>query len=645
MTRISEFILNFLLNATWQIVAITMVASVGARLLKHAPARYRYTLWIASLLFSVGLPFWSVFGIQPKEVVTGTPAPGFSNSHPGSQSAKTTNPVTTDPEEGNLSVSNLLVRRSREVETAPILLFALTIAYALFLLYRLTCLARWWRQKERLRQSAYELELPPKVKQIANLCRSVFGLRKVRLVSSTTALLPVTVGAHNPLIVLPERLYSETREETLLSVIGHEMAHVSRRDFGLNLICELVRLPISFHPCTSLIKRQIERARELACDELVTERLLPPEAYARSLVRLANTSVRPTRQAFVVSIFDADILEERIMKLTQKRQRLSLRFGRTIFITTLTVLCFAALTMSSFSFDLRSRAAAPKLQAVVIPAAATLSGALPVEIERTRQLTPERTPEQTPEQTNAAQSRKPLDSDSAQDRAQAACDAGRNNAVEAIPMLISMLGDDTNIEPVKCWNGGRWSPALETFKQASPGEQAAIALASMGKPAFEPLVDQLDNANASVRRNAAWAIGELTNFSPAKRSSAVPRLVSMLSDSDQWVRMAAARALGELRDERAGETLIATLSDSQWRVRELAAWALSEMKDERAVQALCQTLLTDSQAEVRRSAAEALGEIRSSEAISSLKQALNDPEPRVRAKAGWAIAEIDDSDG
>lgn len=61
------------------------------------------------------------------------------------------------------------------------------------------------------------------------------------------------------------------------------------------------------------------------------------------------------------------------------------------------------------------------------------------------------------------------------------------------------------------------------------------------------------------------------------------------------------------------------------------------MKDERAVEALCSALLTDGQAEVRQTAAEALGEIRSSEAISSLKQALNDPEPRVRAKAGWAI--------
>ena len=320
------------------------------------------------------------------------------------------------------------------------------------------------------------------------------------------------------------------------------------------------------------------------------------------------------------------------MKLTQKRRQFGLRVARAIFVTALTVLCLSALTISTFSFDLRTHTSALSVKAVSIQPAATSSVA------------PE--PGQEPNATQTrSRSDKLLNSASPQERAQAACDAGRNHAVEAIPILISMLGDDSRTEPLKCWENGRWTPALETFKQPSPGEEAAIALASMGTPAFEPLLNELVNANASVRRNAAWAIGELTNMSTEKRAGAVPRLVSLLSDADEWVRMAAARALGELRDERAGESLISALADSQWRVRELAAWALSEMKEERAVKALCNVLLTDVQAEVRRSAAEALGEIRSSEAISSLKQALNDPEPRVRAKVGWAISEIEDSDG
>jgi len=204
-----------------------------------------------------------------------------------------------------------------------------------------------------------------------------------------------------------------------------------------------------------------------------------------------------------------------------------------------------------------------------------------------------------------------------------------------------MLSDDTSTQSIRCWEGGRWTPALDTFKHASPGEEAALALASMGRAAFPSLANQLDNSNATARRNAAWAIGELTNMLPAERWSATTGLVALLNDADAWVRMASARALGELRDRRATESLIATLVDSDWQVRRMAAWALSELKDDRAVNALGNVLLSDSRPEVRRIAAEALGEIRSNEALPFLRQAVNDSEAVVSAKANWAISEIE----
>lgn len=73
----------------------------------------------------------------------------------------------------------------------------------------------------------------------------------------------------------------------------------------------------------------------------------------------------------------------------------------------------------------------------------------------------------------------------------------------------------------------------------------------MGTPAVEALTGALDDSNPSVRRNAAWAIGELTNMRGDERANAVPPLVSPLNDGDEWVRMTAVRALGEIRDGRA----------------------------------------------------------------------------------------------
>ncbi|HVQ40106.1 MAG TPA: HEAT repeat domain-containing protein, partial [Pyrinomonadaceae bacterium] len=236
-------------------------------------------------------------------------------------------------------------------------------------------------------------------------------------------------------------------------------------------------------------------------------------------------------------------------------------------------------------------------------------------------------------------------SDEAQRLAEVACDAEKRQATHAIPQLISMLGDDRETELIPCWAGSSWSPALSTFKHASPGEQAAIALASMGTPAFESLTTALQSSDPVSQRNAAWAIGELTNMAPSEQSDAVVPLISLLDDSDEWVRMAAARALGELRDERAGERLVARLFDSASGVRQTSAWALGEMKTHRAVETLSRVVVTDAQSEVRLAAAEALGEIAHSGAVAALTQALSDTAPSVRAKAKWALAEIGDDEG
>jgi HEAT repeat protein len=304
--------------------------------------------------------------------------------------------------------------------------------------------------------------------------------------------------------------------------------------------------------------------------------------------------------------------------------------GRMITAAVVCTVCVSSVVASAFGFSLRVP--------VETPAALAALQTAPVATAAPQDPATDR-----PQQTRSPATGRRLDATTPQELALAACEAGKNRDLSAIASLLALLGDDRQVEPIACWTSGRWTPALDTFKHPSPGEQAALALASMGRTAFGPLMNELTNTSATTRRNAAWAIGELTNMPPGERAPAIPQLITLLSDRDAWVRMAAARAIGEVRDRRATETLIATLSDADWRVRRLAAWALNEMKEKRAVTALCQVLLGDARAEVRGAAAEALGEIASAEALPSLQQALNDPETAVRAKVSWAIAEIEDN--
>jgi HEAT repeat protein len=245
------------------------------------------------------------------------------------------------------------------------------------------------------------------------------------------------------------------------------------------------------------------------------------------------------------------------------------------------------------------------------------------------------------QQANATESMQALNSPKSAERAAAACLLGRLGAVEAIPALLNLLGDDTPIEPIKCWSSGNWSPALDTFKQASPGEQAAIALASFGQSAVDPLITMLNNASPSVRRNASWAIGEIRGGLGTDRSAAVEPLIALLGDADSWVRTSTAFSLGEMRPRNAIEALIGALGDVNWNVREMVARALGEMKTRAGVESLTALLLRDENGRVRNKAAWALGEIQDARAREALTLASsNDQDRRVRATARWAISEL-----
>jgi beta-lactamase regulating signal transducer with metallopeptidase domain len=616
MLRASEFLLNFVLNACWQAAAIFAIAAVGSLLLRNGPARYRHTLWIVALAAAFAVPLLTAIRFIP-ENISKVQVPTSQAQLSGSTSSVASSSIDS-------SVDHIGSPRRKTVTTTNRTALFFAFSYAVFVFARGIRLARFWQRKERIRRAVTQISTTPEIEAAAERCRKLLGIAIVSVTRLYGARVPYTFGVRRPLIVLPEAFCSDADEARLLSVVGHEMAHVARRDFRTNLICELVALPICFHPLTFVIKRRIDRERELACDELVAEHVLAPNVYARSLLWAAEITRQYSSQAFMLSIFDGKILEERIVRLMRPNTRTPASLARPVMFAALVILCLSAMSLSLFSLELQTsvRAAVP----LSIPTPNSLVVHEPVAGAVAA------SPSRSEPQASAT---------AADERGMSACNAARRGDVTSLPSLIAMLGDDSKTQLIKCWDTGRWSPALQTFKHPSPGEQAALALASFGRTAFAPLSEQLDNPNATVRRNAAWAIGELTNMLPGERSGAVPQLITLLGDSDAWVRMAAARALGELRDTRALTKLVATLADENWRVRELVVWALSEMKDDRAVAALCNVLLSDARGEVRRGAAEALGEIRSSEALPALKQALNDQETGVSAKAAWAISEIE----
>ncbi|PYP89965.1 MAG: hypothetical protein DMF61_01825 [Blastocatellia bacterium AA13] len=345
MKAVSQLQLTFLLNACWQIALVAAAGIIGDRMMARAGARYRHLVWVAALLLSAGLPSLALF------LSSDSGSAFFSNSK---QIEAPAVPIATVDATTPTRFALLEVPETAPAAAKPARLVALSSTSAnllgaiccVFLCYRFIRLLMAWRAARAIVRSAHIVEPAEEAQTIFRECMAKIGVKRARLLYSNSIAVPITVGIAAPAVILPEHLLHEADRSLLTSALGHELIHVLRRDYLLNLIYELIYLPLSFHPAAMLMRRRIRQTRELGCDELVTEKLIDPETYARSLVRLASSALPSARNsaAITVGISDADILEERVMRML-KRSRLSVRRKNLLLLAAallLAVPCAAA---------------------------------------------------------------------------------------------------------------------------------------------------------------------------------------------------------------------------------------------------------------------------------------------------------------
>ncbi len=303
MERIDEAVATFLLNSAWQVTLVAGLAWVLIVPIRSAAARHR--LWAFSLVLSLILPLASVVpqrdGGRLATVDSGT-------------TGREASPVLTAP--GDQGAPTTAVHEKSIVLHLPgRLCFLLTAAYALFLGWRLTVAFRAWRATCRIRTAARRMILTGESGQVAEQCRAAFGLRSAVIASSPRVRVPAAIGSRSPIITLPEGLLVEFSIDEWRAVLGHEMAHIQRHDFGRNLWYEFLSLPLSFHPAAAFVKRRIAISREQACDDLVISRLMSPLAYARSLVKVAGRISEGRELSWGIASCDGRGLEARVDRL------------------------------------------------------------------------------------------------------------------------------------------------------------------------------------------------------------------------------------------------------------------------------------------------------------------------------------------
>ncbi|MDB5120859.1 MAG: hypothetical protein JWN56_2077 [Sphingobacteriales bacterium] len=120
-----------------------------------------------------------------------------------------------------------------------------------------------------------------KVKSLSNK----FGLStEVRLLFSEKLIVPFTVGFVKPIIFFPIGMLNQLSMEQVEAILLHELAHIKRNDYLINIIQKLIETVLFFNPVVWLFARDLKNEREYCCDDLVLSYTTNPGLYAKALL-------------------------------------------------------------------------------------------------------------------------------------------------------------------------------------------------------------------------------------------------------------------------------------------------------------------------------------------------------------------------
>ncbi|MBN2475033.1 MAG: M56 family metallopeptidase [Pirellulales bacterium] len=131
------------------------------------------------------------------------------------------------------------------------------------------------------------------VGRLAGLIERAGLARPVRVLASTVVDMPMVVGSLRPLVLIPLSVLTGLPPLQLDAVIAHELAHIRRHDYLVNLLQTVVETLLFYHPAMWWISRRVRIERELCCDDMAVAVCGNKLAYAEALTAVERQRGRP----------------------------------------------------------------------------------------------------------------------------------------------------------------------------------------------------------------------------------------------------------------------------------------------------------------------------------------------------------------
>jgi bla regulator protein BlaR1 len=168
----------------------------------------------------------------------------------------------------------------------------------------------------------------------AELCKQLKIVKTVALYFSAQVDIPLTIGYFKPIIIFPIALINNLDTEQVEAILLHELAHIKRHDYLLNILQCIMETLLCFNPFVWLISKTIRQEREYCCDDIVMDEEYNNFTYSKALYIIAQQNSQDYALAMASAGKNKYPLLNRIKRLNTMKTNDSLpKFHLLVIVT------------------------------------------------------------------------------------------------------------------------------------------------------------------------------------------------------------------------------------------------------------------------------------------------------------------------
>lgn len=284
MTVTTDAITSALGHSLWQNAIVGLLLWFVLMALRRRTANARYLAGCAALALMVALPVATAFVLSPSlpPITAFTPA-DVSAVPPVNDWLSPPAPQWVEADGWQMNWLAVLKPWMLPIWLTGVLVCSLRLVLASAHIVALR------------RQSSPEQG--PTAALVARLAARMGVRRSIAIRMAPTAIAPATFGFFRPVILLSSATVLGIAPQQLEAVIAHELAHIRRHDYLVNVLQMLAETLFFYHPAVWWASRRIRIERELCCDDVAVQACGDAVCYAQALTSVARLQIAPSSVA------------------------------------------------------------------------------------------------------------------------------------------------------------------------------------------------------------------------------------------------------------------------------------------------------------------------------------------------------------